>query len=113
MISVKITKNRNGLFQGIECNGHAEYDEYGNDIICSAVSMLVINTVNSIEELAKCKIHVDENDKDGYLKMTILEPLKDESLRDASLFIESLILGINQVIKNYSKKYVKLEIQEV
>ena len=29
--------------------GHAGFAAYGNDIVCAAVSALVINTVNSIE----------------------------------------------------------------
>jgi uncharacterized protein YsxB (DUF464 family) len=36
---------------GFRTEGHAGYAEYGNDIICAAVSILVMTTINSIEEL--------------------------------------------------------------
>ena len=42
MISVKILKNK------IEIKGHALYDDYGKDIVCSAVSSIVTTTINGI-----------------------------------------------------------------
>ena len=43
--------------------GHADYADRGKDIVCSAVSMLFINTVNCIEELAKEPYHLDTDKK--------------------------------------------------
>ena len=40
MISVKVLKNK------IEIKGHALYDDYGKDIVCSAVSSIVTTTIN-------------------------------------------------------------------
>ena len=48
MISVVITKH-NDEYSGIEFNGHAGYADSGEDIVCAAVSVLVINTFNAIE----------------------------------------------------------------
>ena len=42
MILVKVLKEE------IEINGHALYDDYGKDIVCSAVSSIVTTTVNGI-----------------------------------------------------------------
>jgi len=42
MILVKVLKKE------IEIKGHALYDDYGKDIVCSAVSSIVITTVNGI-----------------------------------------------------------------
>ena len=112
MISVEITKNRNN-YEKIICNGHAEYAEYGEDIVCSAVSMLVINTINSIDKLAECGIKVKENADKGYLEMTFKGNNSDDSMKKASLFFESLILGLNGVIDNYGEEFVTLKIKEV
>ena len=113
MISVTITKDRNGIFKQLECNGHAGFDEYGKDIVCSAVSMLVINTINSIEEIAGCDMNLSQNPDDGYILMSLKDGNSEDSVRDASLFADSLILGLKGVIKEYGKKYVSLVIKEV
>lgn len=42
MILVKVLKEE------IEIKGHALYDDYGKDIVCSAVSSIVTTTVNGI-----------------------------------------------------------------
>ena len=52
MISVKTTKE-NGFYKKIAILGHAMYDDYGKDIVCSACSSIVITTVNGILALKK------------------------------------------------------------
>ena len=49
MINVQ-AKKENGHYKSFHINGHAMYAEAGSDIVCAAVSALVINTINSIEE---------------------------------------------------------------
>ena len=55
MIRVKFYR-KEGRFFGFQLKGHAEYAEPGEDILCSAVSALAINTVNSLEELTRDRI---------------------------------------------------------
>ena len=38
---------------GFDVSGHAGYSEAGSDIVCAAVSALVINAVNSIEKFTE------------------------------------------------------------
>lgn len=49
MIQVTILRDREKLVKGIEINGHAGYAEYGQDVICAAVSALALNMANSVE----------------------------------------------------------------
>lgn len=55
MIKVTIVKE-NAKYQKISILGHAMYDEYGKDIVCSAVSSIVTTTVNGILALNKGSI---------------------------------------------------------
>ena len=41
---------------GFHVEGHAGYADYGQDIVCSAVSVLVINCINSIDELTDASV---------------------------------------------------------
>ena len=52
MIKVSI-KKENAKFKKVTILGHAMYDDYGKDIVCSAVSSIVITTVNGILALNK------------------------------------------------------------
>lgn len=47
----------------ITISGHANYDEYGKDIVCSAVSSTVITTVNGILSIDNSAIEVTEGEK--------------------------------------------------
>ena len=47
----------------ITISGHANYDEYGKDIVCSAVSSTVITTVNGILSIDNSAIEVTEGKK--------------------------------------------------
>lgn len=47
MIKVEITKEK-ANYKKISILGHAMYDDYGKDIVCSAASSIVTTTVNGI-----------------------------------------------------------------
>ena len=47
MIKVKVLKE-NDFYKEIIITGHANYDSYGKDIVCSSVSSIVVTTVNAI-----------------------------------------------------------------
>ena len=43
--------------------GHAMFDDYGKDIVCAAVSSIVITTVNGILGIDKDSIKVNTEDE--------------------------------------------------
>ncbi len=53
MIEIKVRDHE------ITVVGHANYAEYGRDIICASVSMLLQNLVKSIHDLTDDKIEYD------------------------------------------------------
>ena len=72
MIKVSVDSNKNKINK-IKILGHADYDEYGKDIVCSSVSSIVTTTVNGIYEINKDYLNVNET-KDGM----IIDILKDD-----------------------------------
>ena len=62
MIKVKLTKNNN-YYKRIIITGHANYDDFGKDIVCAAVSSTVITSVNSC--LAIDNESISYEDKNG------------------------------------------------
>ena len=52
MIKVKV-ETKNSKFIKISILGHAMYDDYGKDIVCSAASSIATTTINGILTLNK------------------------------------------------------------
>ncbi len=59
MIQVKVKKEK-AKYQEIIIQGHAMYDDYGKDIVCSAVSSIVVTTINGILSLTNDHIKYKE-----------------------------------------------------
>ena len=50
MICIKYTLIDNKITY-LETNGHANYDEYGKDIVCAGVSAIIVGLNNALDEL--------------------------------------------------------------
>ena len=59
MIKIQIKENNNKI-EEISIIGHAMYDDFGKDIVCSSVSSIVITTINAIERINKDSISYTE-----------------------------------------------------
>ena len=90
MILVNVEKNK------IEIKGHALYDDYGKDIVCSAVSSIVITTINGIISIDNEAIYYEnKNDK------LVLEIKKDDLV--TRKLIDNMIELLTELSKNYPK----------
>ncbi len=108
MIKVTIfKKNENAI--GIYLSGHANYAESGKDIICSAVSLLVFTTINSIELYTDCGFKLDTNEDNAFIDFM----LKDNATEDALLLMRSMVLGLQMLQDTYKNDYITLEFKEV
>lgn len=87
----------------LELSGHANYSKYGEDIICSAVSALSINLVNSVENFTKDKFSCQIKEDTGDLKLSINNPSKE-----SILLFKSCVLGLENISKEYGKKYIDI-----
>ena len=105
MIKIDIRRSKEGRIRSFSSKGHAGYAEKGSDIVCSAVSVLVINTLNSIERLlpedsGKMEVKTDEG--------LISVKFQDEPSEKAELLLETMYLGLTDVRKNYGK-YIEIK----
>ena len=92
MITVTVSK-KNNSYVSFTSKGHAGYAEEGYDIICAAVSALVINT----------------KEKDGFVSFTFTAPISE----GGTLLMNSLLLGLTEIEHSYSKRYLKVKVREV
>ena len=107
MIQILISKHNNE-YSRLEAFDHAEYDDYGKDIVCSAVSVLIINTANSLEKFTDDLI-LAETHEDGTTEIL----LNEHPSKEAALLLDSLVLGLEGIQNQYGKKYLSVDYKEV
>ena len=109
MISVTL-RYRDGVPVGFYSTGHAEYADPGSDIVCAAVSALIINTMNSIESLTPA---VFEQTVEGDEEVTdSVEFMLTKSTPEAVLLMKSLVLGLSQIREEY-EEFISVALEEV
>ena len=109
MTHVSIIKTRNGEYKGFNCIGHSGYAEAGEDIVCAAISVLVINTINSLDQLAGEKFKLVTNEEDGLIDCRFDNIINDKS----RLLLDSMVLGLQEIKKQYGKTFIDLTFEEV
>lgn len=83
-------------------------NNHSDPLVCSAVSILSLNTVNSIEKFTSDKFLLDYDDKGGFLKFIIDNNVSKET----TLLLDSLELGIKGILEQYSK-HICIKYKEV
>ncbi len=106
---IKITQyiNKDNKIIGFNSSGHAEYADKGQDIVCSAVSVLIINTINSISEFTSDIIEYDEDEEAGMIDFIIPSNISCES----ELLLKSLFLGLKSIVDSYGTEYINVKIR--
>lgn len=90
--------------------GHAGYDEFNKDIVCSGISAISQTIVNGIIEVAKVKADY-EIDEDGFLSLT-LKNLNDSDIEKCQILMETMLIGLKSMEINYGE-YINVKIEEV
>ena len=107
MTNITVYCNDN-TYTGFRIEGHAGYADEGEDIICAGISVLAINFVNSIEGLTSDKFSQFEHEDDGIIDFEFTDTISNE----AEILIKSLVLGLEQLEKEY-KDFISLDYKEV
>ena len=81
--------------------------EEGYDIICAAVSVLVVNAVNSIETFTDDKFAAREDH--GIVELILEGSVSDKT----TLLLDSMILGLRDIQTQYGNEFIRLKIEEV
>ena len=92
MIKVNVEIKDNHIYK-ISILGHAYYEEYGKDIVCSSVSSIVTTTINGIYEIDKDYFEVIDNNG---IYITILK--KDD-------VCDKLIKNMLSLLKELEESY--------
>ena len=109
MVNVKFL-SRQGLFVGVECLGHCEYAEEGEDIVCAALSSVIQTAVLGIMRVIGINIGYETEEKTGYLKAILPKTLKKSDAHDADIILRTAYLGVSDLHETFSD-YISLEVE--
>ena len=101
MVRIKILKNQEKISK-ITFLGHSMYDIIGKDIVCSAISSIMITTINGIELLSK-----------GDIKEKLLKDKVEINVIYNNKIVDTLILNMIMLLRDLEEQYPKnLKIEE-
>jgi len=112
MTKVIINKTRDGEYLGFTCMGHAGHAQVANtdrDVVCAAVSVLVINTLNALDTFTEIKMQVESDENEGLIKCQFEGFLEEK----AKVLMYAMVLGIADISKQYGSRFCKLKFEEV
>ncbi len=115
MIHVVIYQNEKEECTGFQTEGHAEYADPGQDIVCAAASVLIINTMNAIELYTEDAFSVFSDEETGMISWHLEgNPSKEAGKSCLSLHQNTMILGLKGMAddENY-EEYIDLTFEEV
>lgn len=95
MIKIKIHYEDN-FIKGFKVSGHANYDDYGKDIVCAAVSSIVITSVNLALKLDEPSVKTIN--KEGLIETDVLK--QDEVINKV---FTNMVDMLEELEKDYSK----------
>ena len=112
MINVTVLVDSGHHYIGIELLGHAglpDDHQEGQELVCSAVSALTLNMANSVEHFTDSLFDAEEDEQSGLVRFRFAGDVSSE----ATLLMNSLIFGLQDIEEAYGEPYIKIRFKEV
>ncbi|WP_353458417.1 ribosomal-processing cysteine protease Prp [Staphylococcus coagulans] len=106
MINVDIKLNDEGQITDVIMDGHADFDEHGQDIVCAGASAVVFGSLNAIIGLTAERPDIDYSDDGGYFHVRSV----DTSNEQAQLILQSMLVSLQTIEEEYNE-YIKLNLK--
>lgn len=111
MVSIEVIRASTGEVIEFKAHGHAGYDDWGQDIVCAAVSVLTQAAANGLIAHAKLNPDLQIDEKSGLLSCRLHpDTLQGEAGIKAQAILETMVTGLIEIAKVYSDH---IEVKEV
>ena len=105
MTKVNFIKSNN-IIIGFKASGHANYNTYNNDIVCSSITTAIYTSLGLLMKLiSKDCYHFYENANEALIEFEIInyQSISGEKSKIVSMIFENL----NEVLENIHEQYPK------
>ena len=100
MITVTVTRE-NGEPVGFKVQGHANMGEYGEDMVCAAVSAIVQTAILGITEV--CHIPAGVSIEEGETVCILSKDAGADEIQRAGIVLNTMIAGLRSIRQSYPK----------
>ena len=111
MTKVTISKKNDKIFE-VECDGHTNYGEKGEDIVCASLSSIVQTAVLGLLMIVMIELDMKRDDEQGYLKFTLPEKLDETQEIQACAILDTMLCGVSDLYESFSD-YIELEVKNL
>lgn len=109
MTLIKITRNKQGQIVSVSLDGHTDYGEEGEDIVCAGISTLAQTAALGLLSVAQVNIKFARGESNiPYFAFTLPNDLTQSQRHDSDVILNTMMLGMRDLCEGYSK-YIKLE----
>lgn len=109
MIEAHVVRDSGGRVKAFRITGHAGAGEYGNDIVCAAVSILAWATVNGLRQRLGLKPAVRADKRSGDLECRLPADVPSPLAERAQDLLETMVLALRDVAgQQRYRKYVRI-----
>lgn len=109
MTKVVVKKKNNKIFE-VECDGHTNYNEKGEDIVCASLSSVVQTAVLGLLMVVQVELDMKRDDEKGYLRFTLPEKLTRDQELQAAAILDTMFCGISDLNESFSD-FIELEVK--
>lgn len=105
MIKVQVRRAPDGAVVEVRTEGHAGFADHGEDIVCAAVTALVVTALIGIKRVAQHPYEGKASSGKAYCK--VLPGGTPESAMKAQAILETTVLGLRDIAKDY-KDFIRV-----
>lgn len=107
----KVTVEKKGKsIKKVTCDGHTNYGEAGEDIVCAALSSIVQTAVLGLFGVAGVDLKMERDEKRGYLMFEIPDNLSQDIQTKADTITDTMLLGVSDLNEGFSD-FIELEVK--
>ncbi len=103
MIKITVRYQSTGEFLSLESLGHANSAPYGEDLVCAAVSGIILGGINALKD-GCYKLHYDE--KQGSIVLCNIGKMSQHDI----IVIETIISQLKSIERD-NPKFIKISVQ--
>ena len=100
MITVTVI-SENETPVGFSVSGHANMGEYGEDLVCAAVSAVVQTAILGITDV--CRIHAGVSIEEGKTTCILPKDASQDEIDRAAIVFNTMLTGLRSIQASYPK----------
>ncbi|MGL5268470.1 MAG: ribosomal-processing cysteine protease Prp [Spiroplasma sp.] len=103
MVKVSFYYQTNNIVR-TEVAGHANFDQYGKDIVCAGISAVIFGTLNALDNLVS-QTEVEIIQENNKITITVLKPTNNNQI-----ILKTMLWQFKTISDQYSKNIIIKEV---